>query len=95
MSDWTFFSNHAHVLFVLAKKKPVTIRELALEVGITERFAHKIVNDLQEGGYISAVKEGRNNRYKINYRKRLRHPVEGHVAIGGLIEFVADEGRDA
>jgi predicted ArsR family transcriptional regulator len=89
MSEWTFFSNHAHVLFVLSSKEQITVRELASEVGITERFAHKVINDLQNDGYLSVEKEGRNNRYKVNPKKKLRHPVEGHIQIGPLIKFVS------
>ncbi len=89
MSEWTFFSNYAHVLFILSTQENITIRELSSKVGITERFAHKILVDLQENGYISIQKNGRNNQYKINSTKKLRHPIEGHLKVGQLIKLVS------
>lgn len=89
MSDWTFFSNYAHVLFILATHEAITIRELSQTVGITERFAHKVINDLQENGFIAVKKNGRKNIYKVNLRKKLRHPIENHIQIGQLIELIS------
>ena len=66
------------------------MRELSNEVGITERFAHKIINELQADGYISVVKEGRKNQYKLFLRKKLRHPIEEHIKIGELIKLISN-----
>jgi DNA-binding transcriptional ArsR family regulator len=89
MADWTFFSNYAHVLFILSSEEDITVRELSLKVGITERSVHKILIDLQENGYVSILKNGRNNQYKLNYNKKLRHPVEKHIKIGQLIDLIS------
>lgn len=91
MSDWTFFSNHAHALFVLSSRKSITVRELAMEVGITERFAHKVISDLFEDDYIFIEKVGRQNQYKVNYKKKLRHSVEEHISTGELIELISNK----
>lgn len=88
MSDWTFFSNHAHVLFLVSVHQKITARELAVEIGITERFVLKIIQDLCAGGYISVDKEGRNNCYSVKESKQLRHPIEAHVNVGQLIELI-------
>ena len=89
MAYWTFFSNHSHVLFAIARNELITVRELSQEVGITDRFVHKILNDLEEEGYLIVHKEGRNNRYRLNPQKKLRHPVEKHIKIGKLINLVS------
>ena len=89
MSEWTFFSNHAHALFVLSIHESITVRELASEVGITERFAHKVISDLFEDGYITIEKVGRQNQYKVNLKKKLRHSVEEHISTGELIELIS------
>ena len=50
--SWTFLSNHAHVLFCLARNRDARLREVADLVGITERAAFKIVTELEEAGVI-------------------------------------------
>jgi len=91
MSDWNFFSNHAHVIFILSLKESITIRELALEVGITERFAHKVISELSINGYVTINKKGRQNHYKVNQRKKLRHHIESHIKIGELIKLISKD----
>lgn len=66
MADWSFFTNHGLVLVSIAKQPKSTAREIGDTVGITERTAHKIINDLEREGYITKVKTGRKNRYRIH-----------------------------
>ena len=82
---WTFLSNHAHVLVCIAQDPDVRLREVAALVGITERAAQMIVADLEQAGYLTRERVGRRNRYHLTGRKRLRHPLEDHVAIGDLL----------
>ena len=51
----------------------VVLRDVAAEVGITERAVQKIVRDLQDAGFLTVTKQGRCNRYRINKRRSLRH----------------------
>jgi predicted transcriptional regulator len=92
-SEWTFLSNHAHVLICLELDPDMVLREVALKVGITERAVQKIVTDLEEAGALSRQREGRRNHYQINRRLRLRHPLENHAEIGQLLEVVAGSGK--
>lgn len=89
MGEWTFFSNYGHVLVCLARNGNVRLRDVASEVGITERAVQKIVKDLQSEGFISVRKQGRCNRYRINRRKTLRHALESHCTVGKLLALVA------
>ncbi len=84
--DWTFFTNHSHVIFALAQNPNSTIRDIAKKVGITERAVQKIILDLEEEGYIAKTKLGRNNQYKVNLKKELRHPVEKHRKLSDIFE---------
>lgn len=93
MGDWTFFSNYGHVLVCLARNNRARLRDVAQDVGITERAVQKIVKDLQEAGYITVRKQGRCNRYRINRRKTLRHGLESHVTISRLLALVSPPGR--
>ena len=85
---WTFFSNHAHVLFCLAADPGMLLRDVAAQVGITERAVQRIVADLETAGVLTRVREGRRNRYKVDPRVSLRHPVEAHRNIGDLLALV-------
>lgn len=49
-SSWTFLTNHAHVLMLLAKNPSERIRDLAAEVGITERAVQRIIVELETDG---------------------------------------------
>ncbi len=85
MTEWSFFTNHGLVLATIAKKPKSTAREIGDIVGITERTAHKIINDLQNEGYITKVKSGRKNRYRIHTSVPLADGASD-VAVG---EFLA------
>jgi hypothetical protein len=58
-------------------------------VGITERFAHKIISELSENNYISIEKIGRKNNYRVHLSRKLRHPIEEHIKIGELIKLIS------
>jgi len=66
MSEWSFITNHGMVLAAIARHPRSTARELGDDVGITERTAHKIIQDLEEAGYITKTKAGRKNKYTIH-----------------------------
>ena len=88
---WTFLSNHAHVLVCLALDPELRLREIADRVGITERAASSIVADLAAEGYLTRVKVGRRNTYRLHLRKPLRHPIEKTHRVGDLIAAVTGE----
>lgn len=88
-ASWTFFSNHAHVYFLLARRTDIVMREIAKEVGITERAVQGIIDDLESGGYIERSKVGRNNTYKVLAGKFLRHHLEAEVSLDELGRFIS------
>lgn len=83
--SWTLLSNHGHVLVYLAQRPDARIRDVAAEVGITERAAQGIVGDLRDAGYIKVERLGRRNTYRINPRSRFRHPAEAQHSIAALL----------
>jgi DNA-binding transcriptional ArsR family regulator len=87
-AGWTFFSNHSHVLFCLARFPDHTLRQVAEQVGITERAVQRIVAELEDAGVVVRERDGRRNRYTIQPDVRLRHPIEGHCRLADLIELV-------
>ncbi|MEZ6148479.1 MAG: winged helix-turn-helix transcriptional regulator [Pirellulaceae bacterium] len=89
MNRWTFLSNHAHVLIALNGNPDLVLREVALQVGITERGVQRIVQDLEDGGFIRREKIGRKNHYQVLTEQSLRHPLEAHRTIGELLKLIS------
>jgi len=87
-AKWTFFTNHAHVLFCISEDPDITLREVALRVGITERATQRIVAELEEGGYLSHERKGRRNHYELIDNAPLRHSIEAHVEIGDILRVL-------
>ena len=85
-AGWTFLTNHTHVLLCLYRNPEITLREVAVLVGITERMVQKIVAELVEAGFLEVTKIGRRNTYQITVDKKLRHPLESHRSIGDMLE---------
>ena len=85
--EWTFLSNHGHVLVHLSRDPDSRIRDIADAVGITERSAQAILADLEESGYVTVTRIGRRNRYKINPGLKFRHPAEEGKPISSLLKI--------
>lgn len=87
-SNWTFMTNHSHVLVCLAHNPTMLAREIAIKVGITERAVLRILKDLSDTKYLNIIKKGRCNTYTINYEQPLKHPLEDHCSIGSVLELL-------
>jgi DNA-binding transcriptional ArsR family regulator len=88
VSEWTFLTNHAHVLLCVVRDPEVRLRDVADAVGITERAAQRIVGDLVEAGYLERTREGRRNRYRLHDELPLRHPLERDHAVGEILDVL-------
>lgn len=95
MGEWTLFSNHGHVLVCLANNNEARLRDVATAVGITERAVQNILRELQHAGIVQVSKHGRCNRYQINTRKSLRHPLEAHCSVGKLLSLLKSTDNEA
>ena len=84
---WTLLSNHGHVLVALSKDPNMRIRDLVDLIGITERSVRAIVMDLKESGYITIIKSGRRNGYRINEQMNFRHPAEATYQVNELLNI--------
>jgi hypothetical protein len=63
MSDWCWPTRERWAQ--IARDPGRRLRDIAASLGITERAAHGIVNDLADAGYVVKQKDGRRNRYQI------------------------------
>ncbi len=83
--NWTFLSNHGHVVVQISKQPDVKLTELATRVGITERRVREIISDLREAGYLEVTKSGRRNSYVLIEKKPLRHSAESTHTLAELL----------
>lgn len=89
---WTFLTNHARVLLLLHASPDARGRDIADQVGITERATQRIVADLEAAGYLSHERVGRRNHYEVHAAQPLRHPMQdGHEVAALLAIFEAVE----
>jgi predicted ArsR family transcriptional regulator len=93
MASWTFITNHAVVLTYLGKHPTITARQVALEIGITERAVRTIIDDLEAEGYIVKAKEGRRSRYSVNAGLPLRHSTQSDKQVGQLLKLLGSVGK--
>ncbi len=91
--QWTFLSNHGHVLVSLARDPDARMRDVAQAVGITERAVQQIVGELVVQGYLNKEKVGRRNRYDVVRRTHFRHDLESDVDLGDFLDLVVGRQR--
>ena len=85
---WHFLTSHTQVLLAIQRDPEARLRDVASTVGITERAAQRIVNDLVEAGYVDRTRVGRRNRYAVNRSRRMRHPEQYEHEIGELLDLL-------
>ncbi|MEM1333265.1 MAG: winged helix-turn-helix transcriptional regulator [Actinomycetota bacterium] len=54
------------MLAALSDDPEIRLRDVADQVGITERAAQSIVADLANAGYVTRTRVGRRNRYEVH-----------------------------
>ena len=95
MPRWTFITNHGAVLAIVSHHGQVTVREIAEELGITERSVHRIISDLEAEGYVERNRQGRANWYKVNHALPLRRPESRDIVVGDLIRVLTRKRSSA
>jgi DNA-binding MarR family transcriptional regulator len=88
VGSWRFLTNHAHVLLCIARDPRARVRDVAEQVGITERATQRILSELIAEGYATRTRVGRRNHYAINLGGHLRHPIFRDLSIGPLLEVL-------
>ncbi|MFM8364721.1 MAG: helix-turn-helix transcriptional regulator [Verrucomicrobiota bacterium] len=90
---FTYLTNHTHALVALDASPDLRVRDLAGVIGITERAVQRILADLEAVGVLVRERIGRRNHYRIVRKSRLRHPLEAHCTVGGLLEGIGGVSR--
>lgn len=94
-AEWTFLSNHGHVLVSLAKEPKSRMRDIADAVGITERAVQQIVRDLVVQGYVHKEKIGRRNQYAVVSGTHFRHVLEAGLTVGEFLDLLVTRDHDS
>jgi DNA-binding IclR family transcriptional regulator len=89
VASWGFLTNHARMLLCIARDPGARLRDMAASLGITERSAHRIVNDLADAGYVVKQKDGRRNRYQIQAHLPLPEAGYADLAVGEVLALLA------
>ena len=90
--QWTFLTNHAVILAAIAGQPEMRLRAIGDCAGITERAAHRIVNELVDSGYLTRRRVGRANVYEIHPELALRSPFEPDSTVGELLDLLLGAG---
>jgi DNA-binding MarR family transcriptional regulator len=85
---WTFVTNHTQVLLCIARDPGVRLRDVAADVGITERAVQRIVAELVEAGFLERRRVGRRNHYVVNRSAEMRHPAQFGNDVGALLDLL-------
>jgi DNA-binding MarR family transcriptional regulator len=88
---WKFLTNHAQVLVCIAHDPGIRVREISENVGITERAAHRIVAELDEGGYITRERNGRRNQYTVHPDRLFPDRLARSGRVGDLLSILVGQ----
>src|SRR5947208_14080023 len=96
MTTWTFLTNYARVLVCVAREPEGRLRDIAEQVGLTERASQRIVGELCAAGYLSRQRAGRRNTYAVRTDLPLRHPVDQEHSVRDVLQaMIADSFEPA
>jgi IclR helix-turn-helix domain len=90
MADWGFLTKHGRALVCIAHDPGIRLRDIAAALGITERSAYGIVNDLADAGYVVKDKDGRRNRYQVQSHLPVREAIGREPTIGQVLELLVE-----
>jgi MarR family len=86
--EFSFLTNHAKTLLLIANDPRIRMRDIAGLLDITERRTQRIVADLDKAGYIEREREGRRNVYTVSTHLPLGLPTQRDTDIGSLLAIL-------
>lgn len=85
MAEWRFLTSHGLVLVYIARYPEATVRQIADAIQITEWTVHKVLRELEKTGYLQRYRNGRRNKYTVNFGMDLRHNTLRDAAVSDLL----------
>jgi hypothetical protein len=89
-TTFSFLTNHGLALITIARDPRARMRDIAADLGITERAAQRIIGDLCEAGYVDRAREGRRNVYTVRTDVPLALSGPRKVQVGDLLDVLAE-----
>jgi MarR family len=86
--SWTFLTSHAQVLLAVTRNPDLRVSEIAKTTGITERYAYRVLNDLQKAGYVDRGRHGRCNVYRTDTDLAVDDPVVEEQTLRALLRLI-------
>ena len=87
LSSWTLLTSHGLVLLYVASNPDATIRQISLDVELTERRVADIISDLATAGLLAVHREGRRNHYTLNSEARFRHRLTSPMSFRDFVDL--------
>lgn len=88
-AKWFFITSHAVLLIEVARTPDATVRDLAARSELTERQAHRVLNDLVDEKYVVRERIGRRNHYRVNDKQPMRHPALRDHKVSEMLQALA------
>ena len=88
MPPFSFLTNHGLALLAIAHDPQLRLRDIADELGITERATQRIVGELVDAGYVHRTREGRRNNYAVRLDLPAAIPGARDLEIGALVSVL-------
>ncbi len=76
------------MLLSIKENDEITAREIATEIGITERAVRKIIAELECEKYLTKIKIGRKVKYTFKKDMPLRRQRQKDIAVGKLLNVL-------
>lgn len=86
----SFLSRYAHVLMIIMRDPSVTIREISIILGVTERTIHIFLNQLEQQGVISIKRQGRKNTYRVLLDAKSPSRFENGCKVRDVLGIISD-----
>jgi hypothetical protein len=84
--SFKFLTNHGLALLCIAANPEVRIRDIAVDLNITERAAQRIVGELVDAHYLERNRVGRRNRYALPAGVPTSPSIRRVMALSSLLE---------
>jgi len=82
------------VLLAVARNPDVRVTEIAEATGITERYAYRVLRDLDNAGYVDRRRNGRCNVYRVHPDVALGDPIVEEPSLSELLRLIGEGESD-
>ena len=91
MNRWKFLTNHGLVYLHKVLNPESTVREIAVDLSLTERAVHRILRDLEHDHYLVKERIGRRAYYRLSERAQtMRHDLVKDVDVLELLSTLTN-----